>query len=179
MIYCFLNLSFVLENLDICKIQEMWNNNYMLIFKSFRAQCTAMRVFITLLSIDIILDLFPSISGVPCDNSEISVRDRSWDTTHSTETVFWDQILSTITVDALIQGLRHVTSPRLPKSVKIWCMHIKQCSRSWCHHFLSRILLISLFFQTYIWLYYCFPSVSFFITNTVLFLNDAVVVNYM
>ena len=50
-------------------------------------------------------------SGVPCHNSEMSVRDRdrSWDTRHPTKTGFWHHILSEITGDALIQCLRHVT----------------------------------------------------------------------
>ena len=41
-------------------------------------------------------------SGVPCDTSEMSVRDRSWDTIHSTKMVFRHHILSVIVGDELI-----------------------------------------------------------------------------
>ena len=41
-------------------------------------------------------------SGVPCDNSEMSVHDRSWDMRHVTETVFRHQILSVTIGGALI-----------------------------------------------------------------------------
>ena len=41
-------------------------------------------------------------SGVPCDNSEMNVHDRSWGMRHSIETVFQHHILSVTTGDALI-----------------------------------------------------------------------------
>ena len=59
---------------------------------------------------------------------------------------FWYQILSTITGDALLQRLRHVTSPRLPKSVKNWLLSTKKYSRSWFRYFLTRIYLFPYFF---------------------------------
>ena len=79
----------------------------------------------------------------------MSVHDRSWDTRHSTEAVFWHQILSVITGDALIHRLRHVTSPRLSKSVKNWPLKVKKYVRSWCCHFLTRIYLFPYFFSNH------------------------------
>ena len=65
----------------------------------------------------------------PCDNSESSVRARSFVTTHLTETVFWHRMTHRTLANALIQCLRWKTSPRTSESDKYWPLWTEKCSR--------------------------------------------------
>ena len=74
-------------------------------------------------------DLFRVIfvPRVPCDNSEVSVRARSFVTTHLVETVFWHRMTQKTLENGWIQCRRWKTSPRTPESVKNWPLWTERC----------------------------------------------------
>ena len=72
----------------------------------------------------------------PWDNSEVTVRARSFVTTHLTETVFRHRMTWKTLANGRIQCRRRKSSPRTSKSDKNWSLWTEKCPWVWCGHFL-------------------------------------------
>ena len=85
------------------------------------------------------LELFSSLK-TPCDNSEVSVRARSFVTTHLIETVLWHRMIPKTLVNARIQCQRRKTSPRTSESDKNWPLWTEKCP--WSGEVISYLVIL-------------------------------------
>ena len=72
----------------------------------------------------------------PWDNSEVTVRARSFVTTHLVETVFSHLMTQKTLANGRIHCRRRKSSPHTPKLDKNWPLWTKKCSWPWWGHFL-------------------------------------------
>ena len=73
----------------------------------------------------------------PCDNSEVSVRARSFVTTYLVETCFFLHWMTQKTLaNGRTQFRRRKTSPHTPESDENWPLWTEKCTWSWWDHFI-------------------------------------------